>query len=62
MGTRHHVEQQHVWQLIPVPCVAKWLQTDINDVRQIVGVTDADLNEFRIIYGVADIDLALLFP
>ena len=51
------------WNLRPViPCVAKWLQTDLNYFRIIYGVTDTDFNYLGINYGVTDTDLALLIP
>ena len=46
--------------MICVPCVAQWLQADINYFRLIYGVADTDLNCIRIISGVTDTDLALL--
>ena len=45
-----------------LPCVAKWLQTDLNYFRIIYGVTDTDFNYLGINYGVTDTDLALLIP
>ena len=46
-------------QAASVPCVAKWLQTDINYIGIIYRVSDTDLNCLGINYGVADTDLAL---
>ena len=43
-----------------LPFVAKWLQTDLNYVRIIYGLTDTDFNYFGIDYGVTDTYLALL--
>ena len=45
-----------------MPCVAKWLQTDLNYFRIVYGVTDTDCNYLGINYGVTDTDLALLIP
>ena len=47
---------------LKIPCVAKWLQTDLNYFRIIYGVTDTDFNYLGINYGVTDTDLALLIP
>ena len=47
---------------VTIPCVAKWLQTDINYLRINYGVTDTELYDFRIDFRVTDTDLALLIP
>ena len=46
----------------PIPCVAKLLQTNINDFRSIYGVTDTDFKYLGINYRVTDTDLASLIP
>ena len=39
-----------------LPCIAKWLQTDLNNFRIIYEVTDTDFNYLGINYGVTDAD------
>ena len=51
-GSKKHYKTRGFEQSTPLPCVAKWLQTDLNYFRIIYGVTDTDFNYLELITGL----------